>query len=99
MMEKHVDKIVDLCKRFNVRQLDLFGSASRGGFSLEQSDLDFFVEFNSMPPSEHADCYFRMLEALEDMFSRSIDLVETTAVKNPYFSKIAEQSRTTLYAA
>ena len=34
-----------LCRRFHVRRLDLFGSAARGDFDPERSDLDFLVEF------------------------------------------------------
>jgi predicted nucleotidyltransferase len=34
-----------LCRRFHVRRLDLFGSAARGDFDPERSDVDFLVEF------------------------------------------------------
>ena len=38
-------ELADLCRRFGVRRLDLFGSAARGDFDPERSDLDFLVEF------------------------------------------------------
>jgi len=52
-----------------------------------------------MPPAEHADCYFGLLEALQDLFSRPIDLVETQAVKNRVLLETIEETKSILYAA
>ena len=38
----------------------------------------------------HANAYFGPLAALQDMFRRPIDLLETRAVKNPYVLKACE---------
>ena len=38
-------------------------------------------------------------EALEDLFGRPVDLVEATAVRNPYLRADIERSRELLYAA
>ena len=46
-----------------------------------------------------ADRYFGLLEALEALFGRPVDLVMTAAIKNPYFLQGIEPSRTLLYAA
>ena len=35
-----------LCRRLHVRRLDLLGSAARGDFDPEQSDVDFLAEFD-----------------------------------------------------
>ena len=39
------DRVADLCRRYKVRQLALFGSALRDDFGPE-SDVDFLVEFD-----------------------------------------------------
>jgi predicted nucleotidyltransferase len=39
------DLVADLCRRYKVRQLALFGSALRDDFGPE-SDVDFLVEFD-----------------------------------------------------
>jgi uncharacterized protein len=39
-----------LCRRFHVRRLDVFGSAARGDFDPEHSDVDFIVEFDRSAP-------------------------------------------------
>ena len=88
-----------LCERFNVRRLELFGSAADGTYSPETSDLDFLVEFLPLQPGEHFDTYFGLLEALQDLFQRPVDLVMTRAIKNPYFLKAVNQTRMVLYAA
>ena len=88
-----------LCQRFRVRRLELFGSAVRGQFDPETSDLDFLVDFEQLKPEEYADTYFGLLEGLRELFKRNVDLVMVSAVKNPYFLEAIERSRTLLYAA
>lgn len=51
-------EVVDLCRQFRVRRLDLFGSGARGDFDPASSDLDFLVEFEPIPPAAYADAYF-----------------------------------------
>ncbi len=89
-----------ICVRRDVRCLELFGSAAADtGFKPDASDLDFLVEFGQLPHGEHANAYFGLLEDLEDLFGYPVDLVMTTAIKNPYFKKAIAASRVILYAA
>jgi predicted nucleotidyltransferase len=88
-----------LCRKYHVKRLDVFGSASTEEFNPGSSDLDFLVEFESLPPTEHADAYFGFLSALQKLFSQNIDLVELQAINNPFFLKSVEESRLGLYAA
>jgi len=46
-----------LCQRHEVRRLDLFGSAARGDFQPEQSDLDFIVQFARTGYAGYADVF------------------------------------------
>jgi predicted nucleotidyltransferase len=70
----------ELCRRFHVRRLELFGSAARGVG--EPRDLDFLVEFEPLPPGQRAPAYFGLLRELEALFGRPVDLVMATAVRN-----------------
>ena len=88
-----------LCRRFRVRRLEVFGSATSAEFDPASSDLDFLVEFEELEPETYADTYFGLLEALSSLFQRKVDLVMPSAVKNPYFLESIERSRTLLYAA
>ena len=98
-MEEHKAELTRLCATHHVRRLELFGSAAKGDFNSSTSDLDFLVEFEVLKPGQHADAYFGLLEGLESLFQRRIDLVMVSAIKNPYFLENIESSRTLLYAA
>jgi uncharacterized protein len=66
------DELRELCRRFHVRRLDLFGSAAGEDFDPARSDLDFLVEFQ--PEALAFDIYFDLKEALEALFGRKVDL-------------------------
>jgi len=93
------DAICHACRAHHVRRLELFGSASQVAFAPESSDIDFLVEFQPLEPGEHADSYFGLLEALEELLGYRVDLVETQAVGNPFFVAAIEATREVLYAA
>lgn len=93
-------ELVRLCRRYHVRRLDIFGSATRGAqFDEATSDLDFLVEFEPTHAMGPADQYFGLLEALTQLFGREVDLVTTRSLRNPYFIKSVEETRRTLYAS
>jgi hypothetical protein len=89
----------DICRRFHVSRLEVFGSAADGTFDETRSDLDFLVEFRGVPDSERFDTYFGLLHALEALFGRRVDLVEPGAMRNPYFIRRVNESRRVVYAA
>lgn len=92
------DELKGLCHRHGVLRLDLFGSAATGQHH-EKSDLDFVVEFKPEVINTYADSYFSLLEDLEKLFDRSVDLVVGSAIKNPYFLESVEETRTPIYEA
>lgn len=55
IVEQNLPAIAELCRRFGVRRLDLFGSAAMGRFDPQRSDLDFLVEFE---PEAQGKSYF-----------------------------------------
>lgn len=52
-----------------------------------------------LTPAERADSYLGLLFALEQLFNRPIDLVESDAIKNPYFLRAIAPTRQVLYDA
>ena len=92
-------EIAALCRRHHVLSLEVFGSAATGAFDPGSSDFDFLVDFHPLSPGEVAEAYFSLLEALQALLGRSVDLVMIRAVANPYFLKAIEGSREVLYAA
>ncbi len=96
----HREELRALCCRFHVRRLDLFGSAARGDFDPERSDVDFLVEFDrEHPEALSLKTYFDFKEALEALLGRPVDLVEPGAVRNPYLKASIDGSREPVFEA
>jgi predicted nucleotidyltransferase len=98
-IEQRRAELEALCRRFQVRRLEVFGSAAVGEFRSEESDLDFLVEFEPSDGPGYADRYFGLLESLGQLFGRPVDLVVASAIKNPYFRESVERTKALLYAA
>lgn len=96
---RHKAELDRLCRRYHVRRLELFGSAVADRYRPGDSDLDFLVEFEPLPPGAYADTYFGLLEALERLFGSPVDLVVASAIRNPYFRQSVDQTKALLYAA
>jgi uncharacterized protein len=93
------DQIAALCRRHDVRRLELFGSAARGtGFDPDRSDLDFLVEFSADRPPTLAG-FFALREGLADLLGRPVDLVAPAALRNPYLRADIDRHREVVYAA
>ena len=98
-VEQQTAAIEALCRRFQVSRLELFGSAASGRFNPRSSDLDFLVEFKDLRPGAYADAYFGLLEELQRIFQRKVDLVVARSVRNPFLLESIQRSRALLYAA
>jgi hypothetical protein len=97
--EEKALELREICHRRRVQRLSLFGSATGRAFDPASSDLDFLVQFSSLRPAQHAECYFGLQEDLERLFGRPVDLVEPGPIRNPYFREAVEQSQVLIYAA
>jgi uncharacterized protein len=99
MFEERRAELEAVCRRHEVRRLELFGSAATGEDRPGKSDLDFLVEFDPLPPGSYADAFFSLMEALEQLFGGPVDLVDASAIRNPYFRDSVERTKALLYAA
>ncbi len=97
VIENKQTALEELCAEHQVKRLELFGSATQERFDPASSDLDFLVEFMPVSPARHAQCYFGLLQALEELFDCRIDLVETSELSNPYFLEAIAPTRRVLY--
>jgi predicted nucleotidyltransferase len=98
-IETRLSQIRELCHKHRVARLDLFGSAAGEEFEPTRSDVDFLVEFQPMAPRQHADAFFGLLEDLENLFGRHVDLLEPEPIENPYLWSSITESRQLVYAA
>ena len=98
IIETNIHKIIDLCRRFHVRRLWVFGSILTPRFS-DQSDIDLCVDFdrNQIELHDYANNFFGFLYALEELLGRKIDITEDSAVRNPYFREELNETRKLIY--
>lgn len=89
--------ISQLCRRLQVKRLDIFGSAITDQFTVD-SDVDVLVQFDR-GPGDLFNRYFDLKEGLEQIFGRPVDVVLEDSLKNPYFKLAIEQMRENIYAA
>ncbi|OBG12684.1 hypothetical protein A5765_14265 [Mycolicibacterium celeriflavum] len=96
VLESRRQQIQALCRDLSVRRLDVFGSAVRGSFDVDTSDVDVLVEFEAGPDF---DSYFALKEGLEAIIGRPVDVVTPSGLANPYFRQRVMLTRELIYAA
>ena len=98
VIEEKQPALAEICRRFDVLKLELFGSAAAHDFDPSRSDFDFIVEF---PPEYDFGPWLSRLtdfkRALMELFGRRVDLSLPTALHNPWFRREADKSRVTIY--
>lgn len=98
-IEQHRREIEALCREYGVERLALFGSAATGSFPAHSSDLDFLVELRAPLAPGYSNRYFGLLEGLQILFKRPVELVIEPAIRNPYFREAVDRNKALLYAA
>lgn len=85
-------RVRQLLRAHDVEACHLFGSAAKGEFRSD-SDYDLLVRFSEkVPLLRYADNYFELLDALQSLLGREVDLVTERSLKNPM---VIEEIRTT----
>lgn len=97
LINKNINKLFTLCKKYKVDKLYAFGSILTNRFN-EGSDVDILVNFNSdIDHNSYADNFIDFYNALKSLFGREVDLVDESAVKNPYFKEELEETKYLIY--
>jgi predicted nucleotidyltransferase len=77
LIHERLEDIADLCRRFAVRRLEVFGSAARGeDFDPATSDADFLVSFDETAGAPSFTRVLDLAEGLEAILGRSVDLLD-----------------------
>lgn len=100
-MAMHIDidraRIADFCKRWRIRELSLFGSVLRDDFRPD-SDVDVLILLEEGAPWSLYE-WVDMIEELKQIFGRDVDLVEKSAIENPFRRRSILGTAEVLYAA
>jgi predicted nucleotidyltransferase len=93
----HILEVRELCQRFGVLNLSLFGSVLTEQFGAE-SDLDFLVEFDEpTDPVAFGLLLINFEAALSGLFNRRVDVVVSRYVQNPFFKKKIDETKRVIY--
>lgn len=84
-----LDGVVAFCKQHDVRGFYLFGSILTDDFRAD-SDVDVMVDVAGRELDCHETC--DMLDELEAMFGRKVDLITKAAVESPQMNRRRRQS-------
>lgn len=78
-IELPLEKIAEICRKYKIRQLGIFGSAARGEATAD-SDVDVLIDFFL----ESGVSLFRLEDLnreLEELFGRRVDLASKKGLK------------------
>ncbi|MFB3786173.1 MAG: nucleotidyltransferase family protein [bacterium] len=91
-----MDQIKAFCEKWKVKEFSLFGSVLRDDFGPE-SDVDVLIElfdYEGIGLYEWMD----MIEELEGLFHRKVDMVDLQGLKNPFRRQEIITTRQVIYA-
>lgn len=97
LIELNLEKIYELCRKYKVKTLSVFGSILTDRFN-DESDVDFLFRFEpEVDYNNYADLYFELLDELKLLFGREVDLVDEKTLRNPYFIAEVESTKQLIY--
>jgi len=90
-IEIPIDEIKELCAKYQVKELALFGSVLRPDFR-EDSDVDILVEFE---PDARIGfmAYMGLMNELSDVLGRKVDLVQKEGLKQRIRKPVLERAQ------
>lgn len=99
LVQNKLVSIIAACKKHLVAALALFGSAAQNALQ-QGSDIDFLVEFSDdIDLLDYADNYFSLLDQLQGILERKVDLVSSRSLKNPILKEEVYRTKVDLYEA
>lgn len=91
----HHNLVLDACREFGIRRLEVFGSSVRSPAAAR--DVDFLVDFGDSPVQGFSAVFFGFKEKLERIFGKPVDLITHDSLGNPYFRKSVEAGKQLVY--
>ncbi|TRW25700.1 DNA polymerase subunit beta [Flavobacterium zepuense] len=96
-IESKKNKLTELCEKYRVIRLFVFGSLSDGSFNSEKSDVDLLAELEEENPVKKGENIMMLWADLEKLFSRKVDLLTSAKMRNPYLQKQIDSTKQLIY--
>ncbi|RYE28422.1 MAG: DNA polymerase subunit beta [Sphingobacteriaceae bacterium] len=86
-----------LCKNHEVKTIYAFGSSVNNNFDEKHSDIDLLIEIDTDDPIERGENLMKIWDQFEIFFHRKVDLLTTSAIKNPVLIKNIDATKVLIY--
>jgi uncharacterized protein len=97
LLLNHLPEIRQILKENRVKKAYAFGSVCTDAFK-DDSDVDILIAFeDSLDPIIYGENYFKIVAEVERIVGRTVDLVTERTLRNPYFIKVMNQTKTLIY--
>lgn len=96
VLARHRLEVTALCRGFGVTHVWIVGSAARGDFDLDRSDLDLMLEWAPESDLGSLDRHLGFQAAIERLVGRTVDLIDRLAIENPYLLRYLDRDRVEL---
>lgn len=101
ILRRHIPSLNQLCERYQIAQLWIFGSSTRPTQFSDESDLDFLYVFDDegsyKEDFSYAANWSDFLDDLRELFNRDIQLIPYGDFPNPYFKESVEATKVLIY--
>jgi predicted nucleotidyltransferase len=89
------DQVLEACRDFGIRKLEVFGSSVRSPEAAR--DVDLLVDFGDQPVKGFSAVFFGFKEKLEGVLGKPVDLITSESLGNPYFRQSVESTKQLVY--
>ncbi len=99
ILQAQLPSIEQLFKAHKIKSAYAFGSIVSDKFT-DESDIDFLIDFeDEVKVLERGEIWWKLHDALRNVFNREVDLVVEDTLKNPYFIEDINEKKQLIYAA
>jgi predicted nucleotidyltransferase len=97
LLANKLGEISDVFKAHKVKRAFAFGSVCTDRFT-DNSDVDLLIAFqDGIDLMEYGDLYWSLDEILPKILGRPVDLMTERQLRNPYFIKVMNKTKTPIY--
>lgn len=96
LFSEKLPQVKQILREHRVKRAHVFGSVCTDRFGAD-SDIDLLVSFKKIPFGQYAENFWSLEESLQKLFQREVDIVVEKNLRNPFFIKVMNQTKTTIY--
>ena len=89
-------EFLELCWRYYVDKMYMFGSFLTSHFSLD-SDIDVMVKVDIEDPADRGDALLSLWDSLENSFGRKVDLLTDSSIRNLILRANIDRTKRLIY--